>query len=81
MKDLIQSEEREFIEWSFYLSSPYIAVKHLPQVLSKKVQVKLHINKVKSFSYLKEKLKITLKFEKIDWESRDKAFSSILPFL
>ena len=64
-KDLIQSEEREFVEWLFHLSSPYIVVKHLSQVLSKKVQVKLYIDKVKSFLYLKDKLKIALKFEKI----------------
>ena len=73
-KELIQSEEREFVEWPITLSSPYTIMKNLSQVLSERAQIKFYIKKVKSSSCLTDKLKISIKFEKIDWESRSKHF-------
>ena len=66
VKILIDNETREVVPFPFSLSSPFISLIFIQQILNNKEDVLLHILIAEAKDYLHKKLRISLKLNQID---------------
>ena len=78
VKSFIISEEREYIPFPFYLSSPYIISHSL--ILNSLAQIIEYVAEILTESYYTIKIGIE-SIKSIDWESRRRAFTLLPKYL